>query len=211
MILLLALLALSSRLTAQAPLEGGTEDPNHHHPAPGATIVRFAPVDEGVYRGSAPRNDADFRFLQSLGIKYILDLTYLPLLTRLESRRAKKYGIVLIPAMMNASPIAPSEKHVNRILTILRDRRFRPIYFQCDFGRDRTGLIAGLYGIYFKGMSPEEAWREMKYFGFKESWTLRGLKAYFKKHSQRSVPDELRRASEPNSAASLQRSFNPAE
>ncbi len=184
-LLLLALSALSTRSLAQAPFEAGTEDPNHHHPAPGAKIVRFAQVDEGVYRGSAPKNDADFRFLQSKGIKYILDLTYHPLLTVLQKKRAKKYGIVLMPAMMNASPIAPSEKHVNRILTILRDRRFRPIYFQCDYGRDRTGLISGLYGIYFKGLSPEEAWRDMKHFGFKESWTLRGLKTYFKKHSQR--------------------------
>ena len=142
-------------------------------------------MDEGIYRGSSPKKDADFRFLQSLGVRYILDLTYHPLLTKLQKRRAKKYGIVLIPVIMNASPIAPSEKHVNQALMILRDRRFHPIYLQCDYGRDRTGVIAGLYLIYFKGMSAEEAWQDMKHYGFKEYWYLRGLKAYFKKHSQR--------------------------
>ena len=184
-LLLLALSVLSTRSPAQAPFDAAADDPNHKHPAPGTKIVRFGQVDEGIYRGSAPKTDADFRFLQSQGIKYILDLTYHPLLTKLQKRRAKKYGIILIPAIMNASPIAPSEKHVNRILTILRDKRFNPIYLQCDYGRDRTGLIAGLYLIYFKGMSPEEAWRDMKHYGFKESWTLRGLNHYFKKHSQR--------------------------
>jgi protein-tyrosine phosphatase family protein len=183
--MLWALSALGSHSLAQAPFETATDDPNHQHPAPGTSIVRFGQVDEGIYRGSSPKSDADFRFLQSKGIKYILALTYLPMLTLCEKRQAKKYGIVLIPAMMNASPLAPSEKHVHRILLTLRDPRFHPIYFQCAFGRDRTGLIAGLYGIYFKGMSPPDAWREMKHFGFKESWTLRGLKVYFEKHSQR--------------------------
>ena len=179
---ILLLLALS---VWSAPSVAQTDDPNRAHPAPGTKIVRFGQLDEGIYRGSTPKKDADFRFLQSLGVKYILDLTYHPLLTKLQKRRAKRYGIVLIPVIMNASPIAPSQKHVNQALMILRDRRFHPIYLQCDYGRDRTGVIAGLYLIYFKGMSPEEAWQDMKHYGFKEYWYLRGLKAYFRKHSQR--------------------------
>ncbi|PYT26283.1 MAG: hypothetical protein DMG57_22090 [Acidobacteria bacterium] len=68
---------------------------------------------------------------------------------------------------------------------ILRDKRYLPIYFHCDIGRDRTSLIAGLYQIYFREMSPQEAWRDMTHFGFKDSWTLRGLKRYFEKHERR--------------------------
>jgi MoaA/NifB/PqqE/SkfB family radical SAM enzyme len=38
--------------------------------------------------------------------------------------------------------------------------------------------------IYYRGMSKEEAYREMKHYGFKDGWGLRGLKSYFEKHSQ---------------------------
>ena len=160
----------------------GIPDLAQQHPAPGTSIVRFAQVDAGVYRGSVPKNDADFRFLESKHIKSILNLEFIPFLSELEERKARRYGITVIDALINGSPVAPSEKHVNRILLILRDKRYHPIYFHCALGRDRTGLIAALYKIYFRGMSQQDAWQEMKSFGFKDSWTLGGLKRYFERH-----------------------------
>ena len=165
-------------------------DLSHQHPAPGTSIVRFAEVDQGVYRGSTPRTDADFRFLKSKHIRYVLSLEFIPFLSKFEERKARKYGISVLHAVMNGSPVPPSEEHVNHILLILRDKRYHPIYFHCALGRDRTGLIAALYKMYFRGMLPNEAWREMMRFGFKDSWTLRGLKTYFQKHWKR--PDSLR-------------------
>ena len=154
----------------------------HHHPAPGTSIVRFAEIEGGVYKGSRPRKDADFRFLQSKGIRYIVDLKFLPLFATLEKRRAKRYGIRVIPVLMNASPIPPSEKHVNHALCILGNKRFRPIYFHCDIGRDRTALIAALYEVYFRRASQDEAKQDMKRFGFKGGWSLHGLTSYLKHH-----------------------------
>jgi hypothetical protein len=57
-------------------------DPNHTHPAPGTSLVRFSEIDEGVYKGSKPKSDADFRFLRSKNIKTILDLQFVPVLYR---------------------------------------------------------------------------------------------------------------------------------
>jgi hypothetical protein len=154
------------------------------HPGPGLTIIRFGQVDVGVYRGSKPKTTADFRFLQSKHIRYILDARFLPFLAEPEAKQARRYGMRFITSPMNGSPIAPSEKHVDRILLLLRDKHHQPIYFHCDLGRDRTSLIAALYKMYFLGTSKEAAWREMKYYGFKDSWTLRGLKRYFETHSR---------------------------
>jgi hypothetical protein len=181
-ILLQALLlvgAVASRSIAQTPQPIAD---GHHHPAPGTSIVRFAQIDDDVYKGSRPRKDADYRFLQSKHIKYIVDLKFLPIFATLEKRKAKRYGITVIPVLMNASPIPPSEKHVNRALCILGDKRLRPVYFHCDIGRDRTALIAALYEIYFRGASKEEAQQDMKRFGFKGGWSLHGLTSYFEKH-----------------------------
>src|SRR5205807_4633753 len=132
------------------------------HPAPGTTIVRFGQIDDGVFKGSKPRNDADYRFLQSKNVKYIVDLKFFPFVYRLERRRARKFGMVVIPITMNASPIAPSEDHIREVLCLLGDKRLRPVYFHCSVGRDRTSLVATLYELYYKRLPRNAAWDEMK-------------------------------------------------
>jgi protein tyrosine/serine phosphatase len=152
--------------------------------AAGASLKHFGSIDDGVYKGSRPKTDADYRFLQSLHIKYIVDLQVIPLLTRVEQRKAKKYGITLIPGIMNASPFSPSEKHIDHILSILRDERYHPVYFHCKFGRDRTSIIAALYKMYFLGMSQEDAVQYLhdSGYGFKFGWLRSGLTRYLKNH-----------------------------
>lgn len=149
---------------------------------PGTTITHFGEVDDGVYKGSAPKNEADYRLLKSKNVGYILDLQLFPFLHFREKRKAEQHGIIFLRARINASPLSPSEKHVSEILTILREKRYRPIYFHCDLGRDRTSLIAALYKIYFLQMSQQDAWQQMKSDGFKDSWTLRGLRKYLERH-----------------------------
>ena len=179
---LLASVVMSQNALAQKNSAPG--DAAHLHPAPGTSIRRFAQLDDGVYKGSKPKTDADFRFLQSKNIKYIVDLKFFPVLYRIESSKAKRYGITVIPATINASPFAPSKKRVDHILCILGDKRLRPIYFHCDVGRDRTSLIATLYEVRFRGLPPKHAWDAMQHFGFKDGWTLRGLRTYLQHHAK---------------------------
>jgi hypothetical protein len=185
--LLLALLPAGCRSVAQSPIRSNAPDIRRIHPAPGTQIVRFYELDDGVYKGSKPKTDADYEFLQSKGIKYMVNLKFFPWLNTWEKRRAKKYGITLLTGTISASPMVPSENHVNAVLCLLRDKRYHPIYIHCDLGRDRAMLIAGLYEMYYKGKSREEAYKQMKYYGFKDDWTLAGLKRYFEKHSQQPV------------------------
>jgi hypothetical protein len=176
-------LSVWAALVACAVAQKGGAQAEQTHPAPGTSIIHFAQIDEGVYKGSKPKNNADYRFLQSKHIRYIVDLKFFPLLYRLEKSKAKKYGITVIPATINASPIAPSGKHVRKILCLLSDKRLRPIYFHCSVGRDRTSLIATLYKVYFLGLPREKAWYKMRnQFGFKDDWTLRGLRVYLERH-----------------------------
>jgi len=174
-------LALLTHLLAAQTIS--VMDPAHKHPAPGTKLTRFEKIDDGVYKGSEPKNDADYRFLQSQHIKYIVAMKFLPLLDRLEVHKAHQYGIVVIPITMNASTIPPAEKHIRHILCLLSDKRLRPVYFHCTIGRDRTALIATLYEIYFLRMPAERARDEMKRFGFRQSWTLSGLSDYLSKHA----------------------------
>jgi hypothetical protein len=177
-------LLLVSGSSSQAQLPAGTEPPRSSsgQAKAGATLAHFGKVDEGVYKGSRPRTDADFRLLQSRHVKYILDLQLIPSLLRAEQNKAKRYGMEVIHARINASPVPPSEKHIASIMAILKDRRYRPIYFHCALGRDRTALVAALYKMYFMGMSQQDAWRYMKAAGFKEAWIRDGLKKYLMNH-----------------------------
>src|SRR6266404_2347399 len=184
---LLALVAAGCRSAAQSPVRNNAPDIRRIHPAPGTHLVRFQELDEGIYKGSKPKTDADYEFLQSKGIKYIVELRLFPWLNVGEKRKVKKYGMTLLTGTINASPMTPSEKHINAVLCLLRDKRYHPIYFHCDLGRDRAMLIAGLYEMYYQGKSKEEAYKEMKYYGFKDDWTLNGLKNYFEKHSRQPV------------------------
>ena len=164
-------------------------------PVPGTTLVHYGQVDEGVYKGSKPRTDADYRFLQARHVKYVLDLELLPLLNQSEHRRAKKYGIVLLTAHMNASPVSPSQETVEKTLAVLRDARVHPVYFHCALGRDRTNMVAALYKMYFEGMSEPQAIRYMDESGYKDGWVRSGLKRYVKKHPTPS-PEFKRRLEE---------------
>src|SRR5260370_39699013 len=113
---------------------------------------------------------------------FIVDLQFLPFLDLSEQKKAKQYGIAFTPARMNASPVSPSQKHVESILAILADNRHHPVYFHCALGRDRTSLIAALYKMYFLGMSQQNAWRYMDESGYKDGWVRSALKSYLERH-----------------------------
>ena len=166
----------------QVSADTDTRDLSCEQPPAGATLIHFSRVDAGVYKGSKPRSDADYRLLQSLHVRYVVDLQVIPLVYWWEKRKAKRYGIGLIPGRMNASPISPSEKHIETILAILRDERYHPVYFHCALGRDRTSLIAALYKMYFLGMPPQDALRYLHESGYKDGWVRSGLERYFETH-----------------------------
>lgn len=150
----------------------------------GSPLQHFERVDQGVYKGSKPSSDTDYRFLQSLHLKYIVDLEVIPFMASFEGRKAAHYGITVIPGIMNASPFPPSEKHIDNILRILRDKRYHPVYFHCKLGRDRTAVIAALYKMYFQGMTEQTAMQYLHEsgYGFKDGWVRGGLIRYLKEH-----------------------------
>jgi protein tyrosine/serine phosphatase len=185
----------AARAPGQVPATVVTPYLASEQAAAGSKLKHLGRVDEGVYKGSRPRSDADYRFLQSLHVKYIVDLQFLPLLTRFEQQKASKYGITVIPGTMNASPFSPSEKHVDAILATLRDDRYHTVYFHCKFGRDRTSVIAALYKMYFLGMSQQDAKQYVRDSGYKYGWIRSGLTRYLENHP--TPPSTLLSAAQP--------------
>ena len=73
----LLLLFVSVNSFAQTAVQCGIEDPIAVARV-GATIKNFSQVAPGIYRGSRPREPADFAFLKAQGIKTILSLEAMP-------------------------------------------------------------------------------------------------------------------------------------
>ncbi len=80
------------------------------------------------------------------------------------------------------------QRHVDAALRIMRTKQ--PIYIHCVLGRDRTGLLAGLYRLYFEGYSKQSDEQLMKNEGFRNVFFLSGLKRYFDRHT--TVPTDLK-------------------
>lgn len=77
----------------------------------------------------------------------------------------------------------PEEKTVNGALAALTDQKLQPVFIHCQHGKDRTGLIIGLYRVHFEHWAPTQAYQEMKAIGF--SSFLFGLKQYFDDHTKK--------------------------
>src|SRR5215469_4377424 len=124
--LFLALLVVnvcaSCRSGFQPPIRNNAPDIRRLHPAAGTALIRFQQIDEGVYKGSRPKTDADFEFLRAKGVRYIVNLKFFPWLNNIEKRRATRHGMIMLTGQIGAWTFQPSEKNVNAVLCLMRDK-----------------------------------------------------------------------------------------
>jgi protein tyrosine/serine phosphatase len=71
----------------------------------------------------------------------------------------------------------PKKQDVDTALEALADKSLRPIFVHCEHGRDRTGMIIGLYRVFHEKWKAEDAWSEMLARGFRSM--LVSLTRYF--------------------------------
>lgn len=136
-------------------------------------IVEVAP---GVYRGPAPEGPADYRRLRAMGVQTVLDIRkFRKRQIARERRYVNAYGMRHRSVPVGFHPRRGGS--VERALRVLNNRSLHPIYIHCEQGRDRVGLVIGLYRVRIEGESLRSAYAEMKCFGFRSRF--RGLERYF--------------------------------
>jgi tyrosine-protein phosphatase SIW14 len=144
-------------------------------------ITNFGQVTDGIYRGARP-GDEGLTYLDSIGVRTDLDLEigdYIEAMPRTIAREkaaAESLGLTFTPEPMSAF-WKVNDDQMNRILGILADPARRPIYVHCKHGRDRTGLVIGLFRVINEGWAPEDAYAEMLDYGFHPELVL--LHHYF--------------------------------
>ncbi|RZA02995.1 MAG: hypothetical protein EOP11_16355, partial [Proteobacteria bacterium] len=94
-----------------------------------------------------------------------------------EARNAAAVGIRFISIPMSGF-WAPSDEQVNKILGELNNRDNWPVLLHCQHGRDRTGLINGLYRVESEKWEARRAFKEMIDRGFRRA--LVPLESYFR-------------------------------
>ncbi len=146
--------------------------------AANAAIPRFSQVSPDIFRGGQPETVADFDALKAKGIRTVIYL-------RTEDPRRERDIVNRLGMNFEYFPIDPlsypSEATVNAALTALTDPKLQPVFIHCQHGKDRTGLLVGLYRVHHEQWSAPKAYTEMKSFGF--SSFLVGLKRYFDDHT----------------------------
>lgn len=133
----------------------------------GVAAENFDLVKPGFYRGGKP-SLTDLERLREIGVKTIIDFTMANRVS--EKKRARELGMryVNIPWDTDRwlSWFYDYDRVAAKFLGILRDSSNSPVYVHCFHGRDRTGTMVALYRIKEDGWTFEEAFAEMRRYGF---------------------------------------------
>lgn len=129
-------------------------------------IKNFGQVNDHLYRGGQPEGD-DYRKLAEMGIKTILDL-------RGDAepgakQEAERAGLRYIQLGLEPKEY-PGPDAAKRFIEIVNDEANWPIYTHCAGGRHRTGAMIAAYRMEVDGWDVDQAYDEMKKYGFYTRW-----------------------------------------
>ncbi len=133
-------------------------------------------LDDKVFFGAAPRDEADFARLRQLGVRRIIDVrTFKVRASFIERRRAAKYGISYQRIPSGFFPAVT--RNVPKILSQITRVDCGGVYFHCNLGSDRVGMLVAIYRTEQFDWAPQDAWDAWKVDQFNPK--LKGLDRYF--------------------------------
>jgi tyrosine-protein phosphatase SIW14 len=126
-------------------------------------------VTEQLYRGAQPHVGSISR-LKKMGITTIVDLRAEDAgMREQEKKEAERTGIhfVSIPVGGWANP---TNDEIAQFLSLFQGHSQERVFVHCHFGQDRSGVFVAVYRMAIQKWPPEEAIKEMYYFGFNGFW-----------------------------------------
>src|SRR5579859_2411972 len=143
-------------------------------------------IDDSLFRGAQPRSEGIAQ-LKKLGITTIVDLRGEdPDKIKWERQQAESAGIRFVNISVSGwSP--PANDQIAQFLSLFKNRNEK-IFVHCRFGDDRTGVFVAAYRMTADHWSPDQALKEMYFFGFNGFWHP-SMKSYI-----RDFPDKLKTA-----------------
>src|SRR5579859_7637452 len=143
-------------------------------------------IDDSLFRGAQPQTEG-IKQLKNLGITTIVDLRGEGR-DQIENERkqAESLGMRFVNISVSGwSP--PANDQIAQFLSLFKNRNEK-IFVHCRFGDDRTGVFVAAYRMTADHWSPDQALKEMYFFGFNGFWHP-SMKSYI-----RDFPDKLKTA-----------------
>jgi protein tyrosine/serine phosphatase len=131
-----------------------------------APIVRFAQVDDHLFRGGQP-DAAGFEHLKRLGVRTIVNLR------RDERERdlAEAMGFRYVSLSTGLTPFglggSLSADVVRRFFEVVDDPASGPVFVHCRRGADRTGTLIAMHRVARQGWTAEAAYAEARSIGMR--------------------------------------------
>ena len=151
-------LLLVTPVTAKVP----ASVPAAHATVSQISIDNFGKVNEQYYRGAQPTG-RQFADLKSLGVNLVIDLAREGDTNEAANVEAVGMRFVRIPL---STADAPPKAAIDEFLRLVNDPANQPVYVHCMGGRHRTGALTAVYRMVQDGWSADQAFSEMKRYGF---------------------------------------------
>ena len=125
-------------------------------------------INNSLFRGAQPHSEG-VEELKKLGITIIVDLRgeNRELIER-ERKQVESLGLRFVNIPVSGwSP--PSNEQVAEFLSLFKNHNDK-IFVHCRFGDDRTGVFVATYRMTHDHWPPQQAIKEMYFFGFNGFW-----------------------------------------
>jgi len=137
-------------------------------------ISNFGCINENFYRGAQPKS-RDFADLASMGVKTVIDLQEGG--EPSEQRNVEAAGLKFFRIGMSDSSW-PSREKADQFLKIVNEPANQPVFIHCHGGKHRAGIMTAIYRMTHDGWSADQAYDEMKQYGFESGFGHGSLKDY---------------------------------
>lgn len=152
----------------------GPRDPRWAQPVSHKVLSNFHKITDQLYRGAQPSKEG-MQALKAMGIKTILNLR------RLHSDRDEMGNLDFKYYHIKFNPFDPDHDEVVSFLKIVTDPDNYPLFFHCQHGADRTGMMSAVYRVVIQGWSREDAVAEMTKGGYGYHSIFKDVVKYVKK------------------------------
>jgi len=133
-----------------------------------AGLPNAGKINDSLFRGAQPLSEG-FEQLKKLGITTIVDLRGEdPDKIKWERQQAESAGLHFVNIPVSGwSP--PTNDQVAEFLSLFKNKNEK-IFVHCRFGDDRTGVFVATYRMTHDHWPPQQAIKEMYFFGFNGFW-----------------------------------------
>jgi protein tyrosine/serine phosphatase len=148
---------------------------------PNIKIKNFGQMDDRFYRGAQP-NEEDYKDLESLGIKTVIDLRDDP--ASYEKRDVEALGMRYVNIPMSDKDY-PNSGLAEQFLKLVDDSSTGKFFVHCAGGRHRTGVMGAVYRFNHYHWNFDQVYAEMKDYDFYTRFGHGDMKKFVQDYSQR--------------------------